>query len=245
MASASSLPGMIKGAASSISAGNLSSSMTLSVDFSPAIEFVVLEINTLGARIKSFKVPLDLAVREVLVPSIKRNFDEGGRPQWPDLESATTKLREFYGYGESPLIRTGALRRVATQINMWQVDGILGEATTKPLPDKVWYGALQQEGVGTVPTSAKKEVLAPIKTPDQIRASGRRVETVRSGGYTSLLKKLNASGGIANVTASAAKDNFTPWFPARPFFVIQPEDELKIQAIFAAWIESRLAMVKI
>lgn len=242
MTSASSLPGTLQRAASSLSVGSLSSSVGLSISFLPSVPFVESLYYKLSVNIQSFRVPLDRAVREVLVPSIRANFDQGGRPPWEALAPATLAFREFYGYGgESPLIRTGTLRRVATQINMWDVTR--EDASYKALPAKVWYGQVQNDGYEVAVTkSAKSEVFAPIKTPDQIRASGMKVTSK----WDQRMARINAaldSGKVINTGSTKEARTAAP-IPARPFMMIQQEDELKIQAIFEEWLDMRIAAVK-
>ena len=174
----SSLPGIARTVDTIASNGSLSSSLALSISFEPSLPLVYGLFEALSEDIRSFRIPLERSVRQVLVPSIRRNFEEGGRPTWEALSDATLLFREFYGFDKAPLIRTGRLERVATQINMWNVDTL--QATMNDLPDKVWYGIIQQEGTGSSGTSAKTEAFAPVRTPDQIRASGKKVTSLLS-----------------------------------------------------------------
>lgn len=91
----------------------------IEVDFKPSIALTVAAFNTLGVNVKSFKEPLKRAIKKVMIPSIKENFDVGGRPTWEPL-SEETQIRKvnsgarFY----DALKWTGRLYRTAQQQNI-------------------------------------------------------------------------------------------------------------------------------
>lgn len=110
---------------------------------SPTIGLVAKDIEILGLNLRSFKEPLERSVREVMIPSITRNFDEEGRPAWEPLSESTVNIRGTSG----PILnRTGALKEAATSFSIWSI----GEtsATIRGLPSNVWYGAIHQQGLG-------------------------------------------------------------------------------------------------
>src|SRR5690348_15723687 len=80
-----------------------------------------------------------------MIPSIRRNFDAGGRPRWTPLSENTIAARAAAGFGPKPiLVRTGLLRRTMGQQNIWTVDR--EKAYIQDLPDKIWYGKVHQAG---------------------------------------------------------------------------------------------------
>src|SRR5690606_29929622 len=84
----------------------------LGFTFSPTIGIVAKNVDKLGLDIRSFREPLKRAIQQVVIPSIRTNFDSGGRPAWEPLSEATLRWRQARGIGgTAPLIATGALRR--------------------------------------------------------------------------------------------------------------------------------------
>lgn len=163
-------------------------------------------VETLRMNIRSFKEPLTEAIRKVMVPSIRKNFDEGGRPAWEPLSAATLEIRERWGIGgDSPLILFGNLRRTATQINIWTITS--KDAMVMGLPPNVWYGAIHQAGYEGTEAPAKGKDLS----------------------FKAQLARWGGSSGkqVASI-------------PARPFIVLQPEDEADIEDVFMAWLYKKV-----
>ncbi len=99
-------------------------------DMQPTVGVIAKQVDKLGADINSFKVPLDRSVRRVMAPSFQRNFDVGGRPRWEPLSEVTRVMKRQAGYGGSPIMeRTGMLRKVVGQLNIWSI-GRTGAAVT-------------------------------------------------------------------------------------------------------------------
>lgn len=123
----------------------------LSLEFSPSPFIMANQFDTLGVNVKSFREPLMRSIRQVMVPSIKQTFETAGRGDWNELLPHTVARREVEGYGPEPiLIRSGRLKRVATQQNIWKIDGPRGEAYIDSLPDNAWYGVIHQAGAETL-----------------------------------------------------------------------------------------------
>lgn len=99
--------------------------------------------------IKSFREPLTKSVREVVIPSIRKNFDAEGRPHWRPLAPATVLDRGASG----PILdRTGKLRKVATQFNIWSYSK--DQATITGLDSRVKYAKYHQSGTSKMPQRA-------------------------------------------------------------------------------------------
>jgi hypothetical protein len=146
--------------------------MGIEVEMDPTPVMLVASWNKLGVDIRSFRVPLERAIRQVISPSLQQNFEEGGRPQWeflsPDYAAKREKQRSTRGAIGSGgkvtagtfegsikgvanvLVLSGKLKRVAGQLNIWDVDGQEGLAQLK-VPEDVWYGTVHQEGHHPVP----------------------------------------------------------------------------------------------
>lgn len=126
--------------------------------------------------IRSFREPLTKSVREVVIPSIRRNFATEGRPSWAPLAPATVLSRGASG----PILdRTGRLLKVATQFNIWSYTR--DSATITGIDSRVKYATYHQGG--------------------------------------------------------------TRKMPARPFVVLQDEDEEQIERIFYVWLDERMRRV--
>lgn len=116
-------------------------------DFKPSLKIVAAHIDKLGLDIRSFKVPLKRCVKQVIIPSIAKNFASGGRPAWPGYAGSTIEFHEMLNedLGDM-LIKTGALRRGMTYQNLWTITK--DEAYIADLPSNIWYGKVHQGGYG-------------------------------------------------------------------------------------------------
>lgn len=124
---------------------NVWRSMIPQLTFEPSIAVAAGRIDKYGLDIRSWREPLKRVIKQVVVPSIRKNFDAGGRPPWQALEPTTVIIRARSGYGPTPiLVQTGLLKRTATQQNIWTVTD--KSAAVLDLPSKIWYGKLHQAG---------------------------------------------------------------------------------------------------
>jgi hypothetical protein len=98
---------------------DLSPAVVPTVHFEPTIGLVAAKIDTLAARIESFRKPLTMAIEQVIIPSIRTNFRVGGRPKWAPLSEFTIKMRD--GSAEPILRRTGTLESAVTQLGIWDI----------------------------------------------------------------------------------------------------------------------------
>lgn len=130
---------------SSNMSGKQASGMGISIDMIPSPVIIVAAFDKLGLDIRSFKEPLTRSIKNVLAPSIRQNFEVGGRPEWQELSEATTRQKP--SHKSEPLIRDGALKRRASSVQTWDIDGMDGTAVLK-VGDDVWYGIVHQEGSG-------------------------------------------------------------------------------------------------
>ncbi len=113
---------------------------------------LVRDFETMGVSIRSYREPLNEAVRKVMVPSIQREFDTEGEGvgYWEPLVDSTISARMAEGYDPWPILqRTGKLAKRATQINIWTVTA--QEAYVAGLPHDVFYGGIHQEGTNNIP----------------------------------------------------------------------------------------------
>jgi phage gpG-like protein len=127
--------------------------------FEPSMVISAGKVDKLGLLIRSFREPLKRAVKDVMIPSIHKNFTVSGRPKWSPLAADTVLMKTYspgLGYIHKPLIRTGLLQKTMLQQNIWHIDP--ERATIAQLPDKIFYGAIQQAGTSGGKTFSLKNV---------------------------------------------------------------------------------------
>lgn len=211
------------------SIGNIRFDQTiLAFDFKPSLGVVAKDIDRLGLDIRSMREPLTRSVREVMVPSIRQNFEVGGRPHWDPLAYATVKMR---GSATPVLVRSGNLKRAVTTIKVWTITQTA--ATIKSLPAKVSYGNVHQAGFGGSgggkgwfkPYQNKaRELLGSEATPREVDALAFKI-----------FDKRQKKHGPA--------PSRVPEIPARQFVLFQDEDLDDIQDVFGDWLEERARRV--
>jgi phage gpG-like protein len=194
-------------------------------EFKPSIGILARDIDKLGIDIRSFREPLMRAIKQVMIPSFRQNFEEEGRPAWESLSEATEVLREREGTSGPILNRTGKLKRVAQQINIWTVTR--ESATIRDLPAKVWYGKVHQGGFGGMGPRINAEMSKAKKRGERISPAeaGRRATRQLD------VELLGGKGGGGKATVN---------IPARPFIVFQEEDMDGVYEVFQRWLEERL-----
>lgn len=142
--------------------------VTVDLKFEPSVGILARKVKKFGADIRSFREPLKQAVKDVVIPSIRTNFDVEGRPPWAPLAEGTVRTRGSSG----PILnRTGNLKRVATQLNIWTID--TEKAMITDLPQKAWYGKVHQAGNATTSvTPGARNPLTGRRGPDIVESSG-------------------------------------------------------------------------
>lgn len=185
---------------------------SIDLKFEPSVGIMARKVDKLGLDIRSFREPIKRSIQQVIIPSIRRNFDEGGRPAWEPLTDQTIARK---GGDERPLIRTGALRRQMGYFKLWTVDqekGLLAD-----LPADVWYGKVHQAGASF-----------------SIKSRG-------PANLEAISKALNLTYSKRGSQGSSSSFGDSGEIPARPFVMIQPEDERDIHEVFEDWLGERIA----
>lgn len=114
---------------------------SLSIEMEPSVGILARKVDKLGLDIRSFKEPLTRAVKQVMIPSIRQNFIQQGRPdRWQRLADATVARKGF----KDILIHTGELYKQMGYQKIWHIDR--EKALIPDLPEKVWYGKVHQAG---------------------------------------------------------------------------------------------------
>lgn len=199
--------------------GGVTSGMIPGIDFTfePSIAITTGRINKLGMSFRSFREPLTKSIRDVMMESIGKNFDVGGRPPWEPLSEATLSIREYYGYySDEILMWTGRLANVASSFGIWDITQTY--ATITSLPGSVWYGKIQQAGYGGMAARIKK-------------AGGNMGDAFNS---------LQADIRKSMRDGHSDFQGFAAAIPPRPFILFQDEDADKITEIFLDWMDKKI-----
>lgn len=104
------------------------------------------EFETLGANVDNFEEPLKRSVEEVMAPSIRQNFNSGGRPSWAPLSNFTYIMKAARGHSSDTLVATGALSSRASSPDLWTISGAEGTAAIEGLPADIAHGLFHQTG---------------------------------------------------------------------------------------------------
>ena len=145
------VPTMGFGGAGSFGAGStagMKMGMTTEFDFNPTI-FMIQKGLREATSSKHIGRPLWMSINRVMIPSIKQNFDKGGRPQqWKPLRVRTMIMRSRAGYNQAgPILkRSGNLKGTALAKARWSVDPVKGQAVYGKFPARAWYASIHQGG---------------------------------------------------------------------------------------------------
>jgi phage gpG-like protein len=201
----------------------------MAFNFQPSLGIVAKNVERLGIDIRSMREPLTRSVRQVMVPSIRKNFDSGGRPAWEPLAPSTIARRNFSAW--PILVRKGKLRRGVTTISVWTITQTA--ATIKDLPDRIWYGKVHQAGYSG--GNNARDWFSAYKEAARRQLGPRATEKDVNNFAFKLFDRDQAKRGPTPVQISD--------IPARPFALFQDEDLEDIQEVFADWLEERARRV--
>ena len=193
--------------------------------FTPSVGIRAGQIDKLGLDIRSFREPLKRAIQQVLAPSFLKNFDQAGRPdKWEPLSDATLDIRSRQGAtGDSPLIRSGLLRKTMGQLNIWDIS--ITTAAIRALPDKISYGYIHQAGYGGSGVGKKMS--------GYMKKAGGDAKEAQHLLDDDLIMAMRTGSKVGGDTRTA-----TP-IPQRQFVMIQNEDYDEIEKIFVDWMMER------
>lgn len=199
------------------------------IEIDPRLNFVqgaflfASDIDKMEMGFKSWKIPLTEARDRVVIPSVRQNFEQEGRPKWTPLKASTVQNRLYMGFSRGPILeRTSRLKRVATRKNIWElVSGVGREGydmlslRTTVLDQAVPYAEFHQLGAGM----RRGRIVGQIKTTIS-----------RSGKTTSKFKHREANPLTGGDTRSF---RLVP----RPFIQLTLDEEVEIYEIFFAFMD--------
>jgi phage virion morphogenesis protein len=118
----------------------------LTLSFDPPLAVIKRDLDKLGVDIRSFREPLKRSIQKVIIPSIQKNFDAGGRPAWAPYADSTIEFHEMLNedLSSSMLVKSGALKATMSFLSNWTISTT--SATLTDLPQRVWYGKVHQAG---------------------------------------------------------------------------------------------------
>jgi phage gpG-like protein len=121
----------------------------LEITMTPSAALLSGAFDALGLAFTKFDDPLRECVEKVMAPSIRQNFDSGGRPPWDADEPQTLERKAKYGGSgvSGPLVRTGALRDAASSVEAWDFSSDRAELSNVGVD----YGIYHQEGTSRMP----------------------------------------------------------------------------------------------
>jgi len=193
----------------------------ISFEFKPSIGILARDIDKLGMDISTFKEPLQRSIRDVMIPSFRKNFEAEGRPAWEPMSASTEFMRQRMGRSGSRLLHlTGALEAAATSESLWSVTDQF--AAVRSLPGSVSYGNIHQEGYGGMGGAVKANIKKGMSAGAAAKAAMKALDAKILAG------KARNGGGGANI-------------PARPFIMFQDEDEDAVMQVFDDWLGQQLA----
>jgi phage gpG-like protein len=141
----------------------------MEITITPSTVVFASAYGKLARGFTTFRVPLEAAVRRVMIPSISQNFEEGGRPSWEQLSDATIERRDREGtLGGEPqdiLVESGTLFGDALRLARWEISGRTAMFTN--LPSRSAYGRFHQTGTDNMP--ARPFVVMQDEDVDRIR----------------------------------------------------------------------------
>jgi len=115
--------------------------MEIGVELYPQLMALSVDMSELARAEQDFRLPLEKALMEVILPSIKENFNVGGRPPWKPLAKTTVSNR---GSATPILVDSGTLQSKATSKSIWQVTK--DDVHVQNLDEQVSYASYIQGG---------------------------------------------------------------------------------------------------
>lgn len=91
----------------------------ISDSFFRQLSVLETKIDMLEFKLTDFHEPLEVALHDIIIPSVAENFARQGRPPWKDLAPGTVKNRNMH---TGPILyRSGKLYDTATDPSSWTV----------------------------------------------------------------------------------------------------------------------------
>ncbi len=151
--------------------------------FGNGLDGAKIAAKELSVDLRSLKEPLRRAVKEVMIPSFRENFDSEGRPSWTPAKR---------NYGHSLLNDTGKLKNATQLLAIWDFD---------------------REHAKLNPSSLESRVGPKI---------------------------VHQTGAVRKIANPKGKGKGVHRIPARPFIMMQNEDQEKIAEIFDKYLQERV-----
>ena len=122
----------------------------ITVQIIPSVIEIQGRLSAVALSLRSFRIPLQMAVRNIIAPRFYQNFDDSGAPgeqRWAPLQTGTVAWKfqnGFARYAVEPLLRTGKLQKASAYQNNWTISA--ESASFETLREDVAYGFAHQYG---------------------------------------------------------------------------------------------------
>ena len=138
----------------------------------------------IAATVTNFKPALQIIAHTVVAPSVLKNFEAGGRPQWAPLVTTTVDKKSRMGVSDPSkvLVHSGAMRTAATNSKSYKITK--DKLTAAPFATRYWI--YHQKGTGHVP----QRVIMNLQAADRTK-----VNTIFAGYIRQFIDFNPATGG--------------------------------------------------
>lgn len=139
-----------------------------------------------AAAIDNFEPALKLIAHTVVAPSVVKNFEAGGRPQWQPLAASTVEKKARMGVSDPSkiLVHSGAMAKAAANAKSYKITK--DKLVAAPFATRYWI--YHQKGTGHVP----QRVIMSLQAADRTK-----VNTIFAGYIRQFLNFNPATGGRA------------------------------------------------
>lgn len=117
--------------------------LSIDIDVTPQPALIVSGFYRAANAFKDFRDPLEMSIRDVISPSINRNFEAEGIPSWAPLADVTYEKRQFPS--KKILQQTETLKEIATSLSPWTIEDNEAYLLATNLGD-AFYGAIHESG---------------------------------------------------------------------------------------------------
>jgi len=167
--------------------------LSIDIDIDPSPAIIVGGFYRAAGAFRSFKQPIEEAIKGIVIPSINANFEAEGIPPWEPLAEVTITRREYPGM---PILQqTGKMKEMVTSIKPWTINNNEAYLLASSL-GSAYYAGIHEAGGPWLPARP----WSTIQTADEARIEqifladsiGKIlkyaiVTTVIGGGITALL----------------------------------------------------------
>ena len=138
----------------------------------------------IGAAVQNFEPAFKIIAKTVISPSIRENFEQGGRPSWQPLAASTILKKSIAGASEPSkiLVHTGAMAKAAADHKRYKITK--DKLVAAPFSSSQWV--YHQKGTSHVP----QRVIMLLQSVDRTK-----INTIMSAYFRTFVDFNPAAGG--------------------------------------------------